>query len=91
MTVGGGEFVNLFGVRRYVTTCYTWTLVDVGILPWEIVRPRRSFAEKGSLPVISELLNMLLHVTPGRLWTGYSSEEGVRPRRMSGGEFVRQF
>ena len=39
-------FVRQFGVRQYVTTCYTWTLVDGGIIPDEGVCPGRSFGEK---------------------------------------------
>ena len=39
----------------------------------------------GSLPVSSQLLNMLLHVRPGRWWEGEFFRDGVCPRRMSGG------
>ena len=39
--------------------------------------------KRGSLPVSSELLNMLLDVRPGRLWRGNFSGDGVCPRRMS--------
>ena len=56
-----------------------------GIFPGERVRPHRSSGEKGgSLPVSSELLNMLLHVRSGRWWKGEFfrgwslSEEDVR-------------
>ena len=47
---------------------------------------------RGSLFVSSELLNMLLQVTPGRWLRGNFSGEGVHPCRSSGenGEFVRQ-
>ena len=42
-----------------------------GIFLGEGVRPHRSSGEKGgSLPVSSELLNMLINVRPGRLWRG---------------------
>ena len=41
------------------------------IFPGEGVRSHRSSGEKGgSLPVSSELLNMLLHVRPERWWRG---------------------
>ena len=56
-----------------------------GIFSGEEVRPHRSSGEKGgSLPVSSELLNMLLHVRPGRWWRGNFSGEGVRSGRFSG-------
>ena len=45
----------------------------------------------GSLPVSSELLNMLLHVRPGRWWRGDSPPppgDGVCPRRTSGGSLT---
>ena len=38
----------------------------------------------GSLFVSSELLNMLLHVKPGRWLRGEVFREGVRPGRFSG-------
>ena len=42
-----------------------------GIFLGERVRPHRSSGENvRSLPVSSELLNMLIHVRPGRLWRG---------------------
>ena len=45
--------------------------VERGIFSGEGVRPHRSYGEKeGSLPVSSELLNMLLHVRPERWWEG---------------------
>ena len=45
--------------------------VEGGIFLGEGVRPHRSAGEKGgSLPVSSELLNMLLDVRPGRWWRG---------------------
>ena len=66
--------------------------MEWGIFPGEGVRPPRSSGEKGgSLPVSSEVLNMLLHVRPGRWWRGVFfrrwslSEEDVR------GKFSRQF
>ena len=44
---------------------------------------------KGSSAVISELLNMLSHVTPGRWWKGeFFPGDGVRPRRTSGGSLT---
>ena len=69
--------------------------VEVGIFPEEGVRPHRSSGEKGgSLPVSSELLNMLVHVTPGRWLRGnfFRVMEFVLvglPVKM--GEFVRKF
>ena len=39
------------------------------------------------LPVSSQLLNMLLHVRPGRWWRGNFSGDGVYPRRLSGEVF----
>ena len=45
--------------------------VEEGIFAGEGVHPHRSSGEKGgSLPVSSELLNMLLHVRPGHWWKG---------------------
>ena len=45
--------------------------------------------KRGSLPVRSELLNMLFHVTPGRWWRGNfpegSSSEEERRREFVGG------
>ena len=50
--------------------------------------------KRGSLPVSSELLNMLFHFTPGRWWRGNfpegSSSEEER-RGNSSVEFVRPF
>ena len=65
--------------------------VEGGIVPGEGVRPHRSSGEKGgSLPVSSELLNMLLHVRPGRWWRGiFSGMEFVRGECT--GTFSRQF
>ena len=58
--------------------------VEGGIFPGEGVRPHRSSGEKGgSFAGSSDLLNMLLHVRPGRWWRGDFSGDGVCPRRMS--------
>ena len=66
-----------------------------GLFPGEGIRPHRPSGEKGgSLPVSSELLNMVLHVTPGR----WLRDEFFREREfvlvgllVKMGEFVRKF
>ena len=46
--------------------------VEGGIFLGERVRPHRSSGENvRSLPVSSELLNILINVTPGRWWGGF--------------------
>ena len=50
-----------------------------GYFFWDGVCPRRRYGR--SLAVSSELLNLLLHVKPGRCLTGNFSGEGVRPGR----------
>ena len=60
------------------------------IFPGEGVRPRRSSVKRGSLPVSSELLNMLLHVRPGRWWKGHFSGGWSLSEEDVPGMFVRQ-
>ena len=64
--------------------------MDGGIIPGrEFVRGGRP-VKRRSLPVSSELLNMLLHVTPGLWWTGefFRRREFVRGGCPGGGEFI---
>ena len=77
-----GEFVRHFGFTKYAITCYSWTLVEGEFFPGDGVCPRRTSG--GSLTVSSKLLNMLLHVRPGRWWRGNFLGEGVRFGRFSG-------